>query len=115
MDVMDELIDRFGDPPPSVQGLVDVALLRNMASSLGIKEISQKESQVILYPEVFDLALAGSAASKLKGRILVNAGIKPYIAVKIGKGDDSIEILREVLSAMDQPDRAEPGFKSEPG
>ena len=31
-DVYDELIDRFGDPPPSVQGLVNVSLLRNSAS-----------------------------------------------------------------------------------
>ena len=29
MDVLDELIDRFGEPPASVKGLLDVALLRN--------------------------------------------------------------------------------------
>ncbi len=33
MDVTDELIDRFGEPPASVKGLLDVALLRNTASA----------------------------------------------------------------------------------
>ena len=32
MDVLDELIDRFGEPPASVKGLLDVALLRNTAA-----------------------------------------------------------------------------------
>ncbi|MCL2056241.1 MAG: transcription-repair coupling factor, partial [Oscillospiraceae bacterium] len=100
MDIVDEMIDRFGDPPSSVQGLVDVALLRNMASSLGIKEISQKEGQIILYPEVPDLAMAVNAAAVLKGRIMVNAGAKPYIAVKVAKGDNPIGTLRETLNAM---------------
>ena len=39
MDVLDELIDRFGEPPASVKGLIDVALIRNTAASLGIYEI----------------------------------------------------------------------------
>ena len=38
-DITDELIDRFGDPPPAVQGLIDIALLRNTASRLGITEV----------------------------------------------------------------------------
>ncbi len=35
MDVLDELIDRFGEPPASVKGLLDVALLRNTAARPG--------------------------------------------------------------------------------
>ena len=34
MDVTDELIDRFGDPPKSVLGLIEVSLLRNTAAYL---------------------------------------------------------------------------------
>ena len=47
MDVTDELIDRFGDPPQAVQGLIEVALLRNIAASLGIYEISQKNDMIV--------------------------------------------------------------------
>ena len=42
LELIDELIDRFGDPPKSVQGLIDIALLRAAAAKLGFTEISQK-------------------------------------------------------------------------
>ena len=60
MDLIDELIDRFGDPPDAVKGLVDVALVRNTASQMGIREISQRGDAVLLYPEVMDMSRAGS-------------------------------------------------------
>ena len=55
MDVLDELIDRFGDPPQAVKGLVDVALVRNTAAGLGIKEISERGDAVWLIPEQLDM------------------------------------------------------------
>ena len=45
-DVIDELIDRYGDPPKPVMGLINVALVRNAAAAIGIKEISQKGSRI---------------------------------------------------------------------
>ena len=67
-DVTDELIDRFGDPPRAVQGLIDVALVRGRAAALGIKEISQRENGVFFFPETFDLGLASTLAAALKAR-----------------------------------------------
>ena len=46
LDVMDELIDRFGEPPASVKGLIDVSLLRHTASRMGITEITQKNNEI---------------------------------------------------------------------
>lgn len=53
---------------------------------MGIREISQRGDAVLLYPEVMDMARAGSLAVKLRGRVLVSAGSKPYITVKMQKG-----------------------------
>ena len=39
-DVYDELTDRFGAPPSSVWGLIEIALLRNSAKALGINILS---------------------------------------------------------------------------
>ena len=100
MDLIDELIDRFGDPPEAVKGLVDVALVRNTASLMGIREISQRGDAVLLYPEVMDMARAGSLAVKLRGRVLVSAGSKPYITVKMQKGAQPLDTIREALAAM---------------
>jgi transcription-repair coupling factor (superfamily II helicase) len=46
--VEEELIDRYGDIPPSVQNLVQVATIRHTASRLGVSEISQKGEQLTL-------------------------------------------------------------------
>lgn len=77
MDLIDELIDRFGDPPDAVKGLVDVALVRNTASQMGIREISQRGDAVLLYPEVMDMSRAGSLAVRLRGRVMVSAAASP--------------------------------------
>ena len=53
-DVKDELRDRFGEIPQSVQGLIDVSLLRNTAAAKGIYEIGQKGNSVILYVNDID-------------------------------------------------------------
>lgn len=86
-DVYDELIDRFGDPPPSVQGLVNVSLLRNSASGQGIYEISQRGNCLLLYSNAIDMQKVSRLAALLRGRILVSAGAKPYISVKRAQGN----------------------------
>ncbi len=97
MDLIDELIDRFGDPPAAVKGLVDVALLRGKASMGGIREISQKGDSILLFPETLDLARAGSLAQGLRGRVLVSAGAKPYITVRMAPGQKPVDCIRETL------------------
>ena len=100
-DVTDELIDRFGDPPRAVQGLIDVALVRGRAAALGIKEISQRENGVFFFPETFDLGLASTLAAALKGRVSVNAGQKPYFQVRPKAGQQPLEVIEEALAAME--------------
>ena len=102
LDLIDELIDRFGEPPEAVKGLVDVALVRNTASLMGIREISQRGDAVLLYPEVMDMQRAGALAVKLRGRVMVSAGAKPYITVKIPPGSEPLDTIREALAAMDE-------------
>ena len=100
LDITDELIDRFGDPPESVKGLIDVSLLRNKAASLGIKEISQRTDSLLFYPEVVDREAASRLAANLKGRVMLNAGAKPYIAVRVLKGEKPVDTMRLALDAM---------------
>ena len=47
-----------------------------------------------------DMARAGSLAVKLRGRVLVSAGSKPYITVKMQKGAQPLDTIREALAAM---------------
>ncbi|MCR5396696.1 MAG: transcription-repair coupling factor [Lachnospiraceae bacterium] len=47
-DMMDELIDRFGEPPKSVNNLLDIALLKAAAHKAYITEIKQKGGVVTI-------------------------------------------------------------------
>ncbi len=104
MDVFDELIDRFGEPPAAVQGLVDVALLRNMAAAIGIREIKQQQESLLLYCEKLDVALGGRLTAALPGRVMISAGSKPYFAVRIDRtgGKDALDTLRQALEAVQE-------------
>lgn len=99
-DVVDEFIDRYGDPPPCVEGLIRVALLRNTAISHGIYEIGQKGDCVLLYSENIDMKKVSVLGKEMKGRILVGAGKKPYISVKSSEDLPPVEALAKALSIM---------------
>ncbi|HIY25720.1 MAG TPA: transcription-repair coupling factor, partial [Candidatus Acutalibacter pullistercoris] len=101
MDVTDELIDRFGDPPASVKGLIDVALLRGTAARLGVTEVKQQGDSLLLFQQKFDMREVSKLVQALQGRVLLSAGSKPYLSVKLA-GRDPLSGLSEVLSAMEQ-------------
>ncbi|MDP4120729.1 MAG: transcription-repair coupling factor [Bacillota bacterium] len=97
LDVTDELIDRYGDHPSSVMGLIDVALIRNIAASMGIYEVKQNESSILLYLKSIQSEAVPEIIGKMRGRALLNAGNKPYVSVKIEKSTPPLLALREIL------------------
>ncbi len=100
LDVTDELIDRFGEPPESVNGLIEIALLRNLASELGIYEIKQQNDMLLLFKNSIDMKQISELISAMRSRVMVNAGTKPYISVKIHPGDSPLDTLTEILNAI---------------
>ena len=46
--VIAELIDRFGEPPAVMQSLIDTVLIRNIAKSLGITDVSQTKTELCM-------------------------------------------------------------------
>ncbi len=109
-DVIDELIDRFGDPPVSVLGLIDVAELRNLAAARGIYEIKQNGGSVLLYQKQISKEEISRLITRLNGRVLVSAGSKPYIAIRLQSGE-VLEELKEALLLMAPPAPLAPAEK----
>ena len=99
-DVIDELIDRFGDVPKSVEGLVKVALLRNMAAANGIYEIGQKNNSLLLYVDEIDMNKVALLVRGMRGRILVSKGPKSYITVKKEASQSPLDALEEALNLL---------------
>jgi transcription-repair coupling factor (superfamily II helicase) len=84
-DLTDEIIDRFGDPPASVNTLILVALLRGEASRAGITDITQKSGTLRFTVDDFDMARVSElyARPEYKGRLRVEAGSKPALSLRL--------------------------------
>ncbi len=86
LDIEDELMDRYGEIPNSVENLVEIAYIKALASSLGFSSVTQKNDTVTLSianGRSFNLQAFGKAAEKYKRQLLFNAGTSPYIVYRV--------------------------------
>jgi len=99
-DLTDELIDRFGDPPASVNSLIHVALLRGEAEQAGITEISQKAGFLRFGLAEFNMEKVSVlyGQSEYKGRLRVEAGAKPCLSLRLRSGKRVIETARQFVA-----------------
>ena len=91
-ELVDELIDRFGEPPRPVNNLISVALLRAEASRADISDVDQKNGCLLFYLAKFDLRRVSAlcAGEKYKGRLLFSPGEKPYLSLRLRPGEDPL-------------------------
>lgn len=103
-DVTDELIDRYGDVPRSVEGLVEVAKLRRQAQDMHIVEIIQSGDSIIFYPEeINEKAMRRiSAVGELFGKgMMLNVTGKPNFKINaVEKNGGPLALMKNVLDAM---------------
>ncbi len=99
-DLTDELIDRFGDPPPGVNALIHVALLRGEAQEAQITEISQKAGYLRFTLAEFDMAKVSAlyGQPEYKGRVKVEAGSKPCVSLRLRSNRQIIETARKFVA-----------------
>lgn len=99
-DVIDELCDRFGEPPRSVMGLIEVSLLRSRASNVGITEISGTPTTAVLHTVKIDMQIAAKLSDEFKSAFTLSSSSEPaYIIRLIGglKLTDVISRLSKIL------------------
>lgn len=92
-DLLDEIVDRYGEPPKGVLNLIDIALLRAKAREVGIKDIKQKAGDVLFVLTNLDFNAVGSLCSdpdyKTRVTFLANAK-EPTLRLKLSAGVDSL-------------------------
>ena len=99
-DVTDELIDRYGDVPRAVEGLIEVAKLRRIAQKMHLTEIIQSGDVMIFYPEKTD--------KKTMERVSAVGGKfgKPNFRVNgTDKHGGPLALLADTLAAMQSIDK----------
>ena len=101
-DLLDEMLDRYGEAPKSVLALLDVALLRAAAARSGVADISQRKDVLkftlgVFHPEAL-VTVCG--LHKYKGRLTIAAGDTPALTLKLSPGADVLETARTLVEDL---------------
>ena len=93
-DLLDEIIDRYGEPPKGVLNLIDIALLRANARTLGITDIRQKGTEVLFTLCNLNLEAISILCQNpdYKSRVQFVASAKqPTLRLRLSSGVDSLK------------------------
>ena len=102
-DLLDEIVDRYGEPPKGVLNLIDIALLRANARNVNIKDIKQKGSDVLftLTEMNFDAISQLCSSPDYKNRLQFVATAKePTLRLKLSAGVDSLKQSKVFIGHM---------------
>ena len=107
-DMLEELMDRFGEPPRSVQNLLMIARLRAMAHDDFVSELTQKgdEIKIVMYEKAqIDTSKIDGLLKYYKGKLKFTIDKNPYFTyVRPKKGgreiDDVMQTVKELLAAL---------------
>lgn len=106
--VREELIDRYSDIPHPVDNLIDIAYIKSLAKKLGIEEVKEQKTEVILQFESKDRIGDNIVKEILKqhNKLLVfKFGTdKPCISYKITqiKKDELLDNLKKILEYLNK-------------
>ena len=93
-DLLDEIIDRYGEPPKGVLNLIEVALLRANARKVHIRDIRQKSGEVLFTLGELNFQafsdLCGEPAYKNRVQLVASAK-QPTIRLRLAAGVDSLK------------------------
>ena len=104
-DMLDELMDRYGEPPRSVQNLLKVALIKSKAHDACLTELTQKNDELrfILWEKApIDPDRVGPFMQRYKRRLRFVAGDRPHFAYLLPPGGaGTYDILTEAENLID--------------
>ena len=96
--VIDEIIDRYGEMPEEVYNLLEIARIKNLCRKLQVNKIQQKQKDVVIYFKTLSDEALRDMILKYKTKIKFSPGEKPYITLRIEK--DVVKELKEFLESV---------------
>ncbi len=103
-DLIEELVDRFGDPNRPVMNLIEIAHLKSLCSRLGIDNVSQKNGQIAMRFSMaadIDLMKLLRAFQKHENCLRMMGGNPPTL-MYFEKRKTIEEMLRGAVGVMEQ-------------
>ena len=109
-DLLDEIVDRYGDPPKGVLNLIDVALLRAEAAQLGVTDLTQKGQDLFVTFVRLDFqAISAVCADPLYAkRLFIQPKSRtPMLRLRLRPGENSLkqaaDLIRDLRNAGGSP------------
>ncbi len=104
-DVLDELLDRYGEPPVSVENLTEIALIKNMASNKNFTEVVLRDNILKLYfcesnPPETDNMVSLALSDPLN--VAIRNGKKPYFEFKLNLDKNTKSSLMFIKKAIEK-------------
>ncbi len=86
-DILDELCDRFGEPPAAAVCLCKIALIRALGASSGLKKIEERDGAVRFVPDTVNIpAMTGLSDCFPKCQIRMALGGEPALVCRPAPG-----------------------------
>ncbi len=102
-ELMDEMLDRFGDVPAAVKALLDVALLRAAAARAGICDITQRGRQVVFsfgpQPDIAAVAAVCGMAC-YRQRLQLSAAAQPKLTLYLQPNEEALSVAGKLVEEL---------------
>ncbi len=99
-DVIDELCDRFGEPPSAVMGLIEISLLRSKATSHAIYEITGTANTAVLHTPAINEQTASKLADEFKNQFTLSAMGEPAYVIRLSGGLKIGEVVSRLAKIL---------------
>ncbi|MDD4797530.1 MAG: transcription-repair coupling factor, partial [Eubacteriales bacterium] len=104
-DMIDEMVDRYGEPPRVVLRLMDVVMLKNAAAAAQVELLQQRDMRLVLRfvkDAPIDPVKLLELVAQSKGRLALSAGDPPGLTLNTQseRWDDFYRQARELLAKI---------------
>ena len=96
-DVLDEMIDRYGEAPKEALNLLDVALVRAAARACGVTSIIEDTSMVKIRQNELDFMIWHQLSNEFRGRLRLGGGDTPSVNFRKQSGENVLDVLLKLF------------------
>ena len=101
-DILDEFIDRFGEPPKETMALLKISLIRALASKYSISKIESKNQLIVFSAEKPELDIWSEIFGLYKGLSFRPVDNMMAVVYKTTGSDSPLECALKILTSYDE-------------
>ncbi len=96
-DIVDELVDRYGELPKPAKNLCTIALIRGNAMACGIEALEQEGGSVKIFPSHIDIDVWSELSDAFDGCLKIVMASKTYINLYLRKAQRPLELINKIF------------------